>query len=191
MGFEKFKNLFIAARKAPATRPWDTQIQTMVSEFRGARAAWFELCVELTQNDPNAISNPTLSGTAETTACIYQLMDAMEFIAGKQYVKASDGQEFANKLFAEITYGLNPTEKYSLSKRLYGLRQKADASDVLDLCFAVAERILTTSNLEMTMKIAYRVRLFTHITYCIVALSFDDQATLKLLEKETERMLKG
>lgn len=170
---------------------WETEIAKVATEFRGCRNEWFSLCIHLTRNEPSLRQNPTLSGTAEVSACIYQLMDALDFVAERQYVQPAKGQDFANLLYAAITHGQDVAEKSRLSKKFYSFRQEGQGMDRFSLCSSVTEQILSARNPEVALKLSCTLPLFTNLNRCIVALSFGDQVTLKRLEKETERLAQG
>lgn len=181
-----------AFRKIPGihfiSKDWEAEIAKMTAEFRGCRAEWFSLCVHLARNEPDARPNPTLSGTAEISACIYQLMDALDFVAEQQYVDRANGQNFANLLYAAITYGQDVAEKSRLSQKLYRFRHEGQGMDRFSLCSSVTEQILSQRNPEVGLKLSCTLPLFTNLNQCIVALSFGDQQTLKRLEQETARL---
>jgi len=157
------------------------------------REAWFANCLrmlaELKRNAAFSIESEaksTLGGEADVALRAYQLIQAMRLMSIRKYVPPSEGQDFADLLFAQVC-GTELSEVLEVAER-YRNRQKEEATLFgLD----VAGYILGgkyPAALLLSLEIMPLTQQLTAHTAMIVAAAFGDDDTVRDLDAQLFRM---
>ena len=138
-------------------------------------------------NLPVEIAKKTIGGRADLALRAYQLIQATRLISAQKYISPSDGQDFADILWAQVC-GTHMDDVCELLDRYY---EKRDAEEER-LGFDVALYITGDPAwaLRLTAVVMMQTTQLTGHTAMIVATAFGDEETVQDIRAQLERKQK-
>ena len=181
------------ASAQPDKGQWLRLCTDIATALERDREAWFANCLRMVAEVKRKglpiefeVTNSTLGGEADLALRAYQLIQAMRLMSVRKYVPPSEGQDFADLLFAQVC-GTRLYEVLEVAER-YRKRQKEEASlFALD----VAGHILggdSVAALGLSLEIMMLTPQLTAHTAIMIAATFGDDDTVRDFDAQLLRM---
>jgi len=190
--FSKFSN------GSPSREHWGSIALNIAKGLEDVRTMWFNSCVQTLkekspEQDDDSVEieavNNRLGGNADLAIKAYQLFLTSSSIGQHNYIKSSEGKDFADILYAQVC-GINLEECLSFFSRYH--KANDGGTQLFRFSSDVAKYITgKEAPLSESMLIASTVPKFMAINHIVVARSFGDDKTVHKINSKLGVIVKN